>query len=481
MRATVKEPRYRALKSLKERKDAFNQYVTDRRHFEEQDREERGRKRKKDLEHLLENDRRVTTIMRYRTAKSVLANEPEFVAFDNDADRERCFSDYMRERRRQDEDKARIKRKNNMETFATLLQDLDIDHTTSWLDAQDIYRSSKEYQRNKDLQEMDPLDFLSVFEVHINGLEQEHNEERQKAKVEMQRRERKNREAFIALLDSLRQEGSITAKTKWMDLYPKIKATDAYKNLLGQLGSSPLELFWDVVEELDIRLYEQRRLAENVLRDADFAVDEDMDERMVMDFLQKDPRMHNIAPKDVQLVVEALKDKAARRKREEQRRAERKLRHAIDDLRSTIKHLDPPVTLQDTWEVVKPRVEMTSTYKALEVEDHRKAAYEKHMSRLQEKAQGKEHRTGSEPHHGGRKRKSTSRHNERDERSPHTKSTPKAQKELRRREGSHAVSSLADDSSSDDEESRKRLKREASPQKPLLQPDSESEEGEILE
>jgi pre-mRNA-processing factor 40 len=39
-------------------------------------------------------------------------------------------------------------------------------------------------------------------------------------------------------------------------VYPLIKDDERYQNMLGQSGSTPLDLFWDMVEEMerDIRL-----------------------------------------------------------------------------------------------------------------------------------------------------------------------------------------------------------------------------------
>jgi pre-mRNA-processing factor 40 len=36
--------------------------------------------------------------------------------------------------------------------------------------------------------------------------------------------------------------------------------------MLGQPGSNPLELFWDVVEELDEILYQQRKIITEIIK-----------------------------------------------------------------------------------------------------------------------------------------------------------------------------------------------------------------------
>ena len=46
----------------------------------------------------------------------------------------------------------------------------------------------------------------------------------------------------------------IKARSKWKVVYPRFKEDPRYLNMLGNPGSNPLELFWDVVDELDQKL-----------------------------------------------------------------------------------------------------------------------------------------------------------------------------------------------------------------------------------
>lgn len=68
-----------------------------------------------------------------------------------------------------------------------------------------------------------------------------------------------------ALLNDLRSKGEIRAGTKWKIVYPLIKDDERFQNMLGQPGSTPLDLFWDMIEDIerDVRL--KRALVEDVL------------------------------------------------------------------------------------------------------------------------------------------------------------------------------------------------------------------------
>jgi len=52
-------------------------------------------------------------------------------------------------------------------------------------------------------------------------------------------------------LHKLVDEGIIVAGTKWKDVYPLFSEEEAFQNMIGQGGSDPLELFWDIMEQLD--------------------------------------------------------------------------------------------------------------------------------------------------------------------------------------------------------------------------------------
>ena len=74
-----------------------------------------------------------------------------------------------------------------------------------------------------------------------------------------------------------------------------------------------------------------------------------------------------------------------RRVEEDKLYAERQQRRVVDALRSRIKHLEPPVSSDDTWEQVRARIEKFEEYRLLDSDDTRRSAYEKFLRRLKEK------------------------------------------------------------------------------------------------
>lgn len=75
---------------------------------------------------------------------------------------------------------------------------------------------------------------------------------------------------------------------------------------------------------------------------------------------------------------------------DDDRHAERQQRRAADDLRSYLKHLDPPLTVQDTYEKVRPRLARSDDFQAVASEDARRAVFDKFIRRLKEREEDME-------------------------------------------------------------------------------------------
>lgn len=69
-----------------------------------------------------------------------------------------------------------------------------------------------------------------------------------------------------ALLRELIQDGKVKARTKWKDVYPHVQDDERYHDMLGNPGSNPLELFWDVVDGFDQQLEKKIVVVEEAIK-----------------------------------------------------------------------------------------------------------------------------------------------------------------------------------------------------------------------
>lgn len=101
--------------------------------------------------------------------------------------------------------------------------------------------------------------------------------------------------------------------------------------------------------------------------------------------MRTDPRTANMDDQSMRSIFDYVIAKVKKREDDERRDEEHHERYAMDNLRSVIKRLDPPVTLSDTWEAVRARVEKTDEYRALKSDSLRQSVFDKYIRRLKEK------------------------------------------------------------------------------------------------
>lgn len=180
----------------------------------------------------------------------------------DDSERKDLWQDYIsdlraREKRREDE-----MRQRNLGKLNGMLDDLDINLNSHWYDTRRHIQQSKDWAADEELQSVDPNELLNLYEDRIGALESKANAARQKERDEKRRRVRKNREDFVVLLEELKDQGHITSGTSWPAIFPHLKDDPRFHNMLGNPGSTPLELFYDIVDELDERVEELCRIIE---------------------------------------------------------------------------------------------------------------------------------------------------------------------------------------------------------------------------
>jgi pre-mRNA-processing factor 40 len=80
------------------------------------------------------------------------------------------------------------------------------------------------------------------------------------------------------------ESGAIKARSKWKHVYPHIANDERYLNMLGNPGSNPIELFWDVVDHLDQLIDEKITTIDSaVRRHQALATDEKAEDDKIMD------------------------------------------------------------------------------------------------------------------------------------------------------------------------------------------------------
>ncbi|KAL8733729.1 MAG: hypothetical protein Q9166_001922 [cf. Caloplaca sp. 2 TL-2023] len=418
MRATIKDPQYRALKDPKDRKAAFEKYAIEVRLQEKDRAKERLAKLRTDFGTMLRRHPEIKHYTRWKTARPIIEGETIFRSTSDDTERKQLFEEYIIELKKAHIEKEAVTRKSAMDELVQILKGLDLEPYTRWAEADNMIRSDNKFQEDSKFQTLSKSDILTAFENHIKSLERTFNDERQREKTSKVRRERQNRDRFLDLLTELKAAGKIKAGTKWMSIHDSIKDDPRYTNMLGQRGSTPLDLFWDVVEEEERALRLVRNDVYDVLEDKRYEITPKTTFQDFLSLMSTDRRTGTISEDTLSLIFVRLQEKIVRRSEHEQHTSERHQRRNIDALRSKIKHLsNPPVTASSTWESVRPQIAHLEEFKILEHDELRKQAFEKVMRRVREKEEDTLERERS-AHAGGGKRDRRNGHREPRHRTP---------------------------------------------------------------
>ena len=265
MRATIKDPQYRALKDPKDRKAAFEKFAIEVRAQEKEKAKERLAKLRTDFRTMLSRHPEIKHYSRWKTIKPILEGETIFKSTTDDQERRQFFQEYIMELKKRNIEQEAVERKSAMNDLVAILKALDLEPYTRWSEAQGVIQSNERFQSDAKFQLLSKSDVLTAFENHIKSLERTFNEAKQQQKATKARRERQNRDRFIEALKELRDKGKLNAGSKWMNILPLVEEDPRYVAMLGQSGSTPLDLFWDMVEEEERALRGRRNDVYDVL------------------------------------------------------------------------------------------------------------------------------------------------------------------------------------------------------------------------
>ncbi|KAJ5091876.1 hypothetical protein NUU61_006746 [Penicillium alfredii] len=385
MRVTIKDPQYRALKDPRDRKAAFEKYAVEVRMQEKDRAKERFAKLRADFNTMLKRHPEIKHYSRWKTIRPIIEGETTFRATNDENERHQLFEEYVVELKKAHIAQEAVTRKSAMDELVNIMGSLGLEPYTRWSEAQAIIQANDRVQSDDKFKTLSKSDMLTAFENHIKSLEREFNDARQQQKAVKARKERRNREQFLELLKELRSQGKIKAGSKWMNICPMIQNDPRYQAMLGQAGSTPLDLFWDMLEEEERSLRGPRNDILDALDDKRFEVTPSTTLEEFNTVILCDRRTYKIDSDILALIFHRIQDKAIRRNEEEKHAADRHQRRAVDALRSRIKRLEPPVRVTDTWDQVQPQLEKYEEYKAVESDELRETAFDKVIRRLKEK------------------------------------------------------------------------------------------------
>ena len=270
IRAGIRDPNWRAIPEPEKREEAFRKYCDDLRAEEKNKEQSRQEKLRADFMAMLRSHPEIVHYTRWRTARPILEDETIFRSAKDDDERRRLFEEYIVTLKQAHAEQEKDDKRTALDELMTLMQGLELEPFTRWKQAEEQLKANQEFNTEK-FKPLHRLDVLLAFEKHIKQLQRDHNDRVQAGNREKQRIERKNRDGFKQLLEELKNDGKLRAGTKWKEIHPIVENDPRYTSMLGQGGSSPLDMFWDALELQEQQFRTQRRHALDVLLVSSFA------------------------------------------------------------------------------------------------------------------------------------------------------------------------------------------------------------------
>ncbi|XP_050419250.1 pre-mRNA-processing factor 40 homolog A [Patella vulgata] len=384
MKQIINDPRYGALKHLNEKKQAFNEYKTQRAKEEKEEQRLRAKQAKEDLEKFLLTSDKINSSIKYWKADNIFGDE-EIWRTVSDRDRRDLFDDVVHLLAKREKEEAKTLRKRNIKVFSEILDSMpNLTHSTSWSELQQMLVDNQRFTDDPDLGSMDKEDALICFEDHIRLLEQENDDDKERERRRVKRQQRKNRESFLVLLDELHDKGKLNSMSLWMDLYPVICQDVRFTNMLGQPGSTPLDLFKFYVEDLKARFHDEKKIVKEILRDKGFGVEVNtvFDEFSVI--INNDKRSASLDSGNIKLTYNSLIEKAEAREKERLKEEARKLKKLENAFKTLLKQAEPQIEFDTPWDEARQRVEREPGFDIITLESERIRLYKEYTLALEE-------------------------------------------------------------------------------------------------
>ncbi|KAI3972783.1 hypothetical protein MKX01_019441 [Papaver californicum] len=385
MRVIINDKRYGALKTLGERKQAFNEYLGQRKKQEAEERRVRQKKAREEFAKMLEESKELTSSTRWPKAMTMFEDDERYKAVDRARDREDIFENFTLDLQKKEKAKAQEEHKRNIMEYKQFLESCDfIKPSSQWRKVQDRLEDDERCSR------LEKVDRLDIFQEYIRELEKEEEEQKKIQKEQLRRAERKNRDEFRKLMEEHVAAGDLTAKTHWRVYCMKVKDLPAYMAVSSNTsGSTPKDLFEDVAEELEKQYRDDKTRVKDAMKLGKIAMSSASTYEEFKAAIAED--LNFVSDINLQLVFEELLERI---KEKEEKEAKKRQRLADDfsDLLRSIKD----ITTSSNWEDCKPLLEDSQEYRSIAEESDKKALFEDYIRHLQEKAKEKERKREEE-------------------------------------------------------------------------------------
>ena len=391
LRDIITEPRYKALRTLEERKATFKKYVEELQELEAAQREEKLAELRPFVLRALQQNGGLKPYASFATFKKKLERHPVWRDFEDESQAHALFEAIRRDVREKDAARKKSVQQHNRSALSALLKTIEMTPMTLWQDVHRTLVESEEFRRDARLQKMPPAEMLALFEEHMVSVERD-AERALATREEPVRREREVRDGFRALLQEHVDAGTLHARCTWASFYAQVRDDERLAAMAETHGSRAQATLYDRLDQLEREFTVHRREIQAHMRQRQVPATQpsDWDAWHAACCADDAPRSVSQLPVRVQRALfDECVYQAEREAREARRRVERRLRHYADDLRYAFKHAHPPLDIRasfdDIYEQVRGMPEMQELVRMDGGLDAARGAWAKYVRRQAER------------------------------------------------------------------------------------------------
>lgn len=269
----IQNPVYWLIDDSLQRKTLYDEYLVKRLQEESQNKTQLIATFRKNFIDVLDGykkQNKLKSITRWSSIKKLLIAEdnPTFKhTILLDAEIEEIFNDYVRQFT-EEQNKVDLENKkqalSELETYLIQIALGEDSQGLTWKELHLRLQKDERFKANKHFQILTKLDILEIYKDKIYPRIVEGIKKRiQNAERRNNIADRRAREAFKSFLAN---KVTINANTLFKDVLPQLEDEDVFIELCGRNGSTPLELFWDIVDEKKQALKVKKDIVEHSLR-----------------------------------------------------------------------------------------------------------------------------------------------------------------------------------------------------------------------
>eukprot|EP00981_Chlorochromonas_danica_P001225 scaffold268_cov210-Ochromonas_danica.AAC.20 len=277
-----KDPRWEALKTQGEKRQALAEYQTKKLKLEKEQQKAKARKHRDAFLLMLAENTVIDVRTDWKTALEVLKDDYRFKNIEDPREREDLFKDFIQElqkKEREDANRARSKAIEILERELRQLQEQGlIDRKSTWIDRRDGLLALLSQSEFKVLNE---VDVRRAFQSLVDTLIEDHRKGEKIRKERFQEGVRHHGQELRKLFDTLIKDGVITLQCRFRDdvLQSALKQSEPFQGLLntfkdyyGDVDKMPHEaeardVFDAFLNDLHDVLHEDKRLVKKLLQE----------------------------------------------------------------------------------------------------------------------------------------------------------------------------------------------------------------------